>query len=222
MRSFWAGKNEFSCKKTTQSVFKYFNYLPSDQKSEKTIEPFLRKMPNWHTDRKRWFYRILRRTGVQKTKLTQGYLSLFAREKFSLENWQWYLNYISLSGYNCPSVFEFPRSVLFLWPHHHSPRCSSKSLRNFREIGTMKRTITQLGKRPIKREVCKLWCIKKRKGLGWVMVRLKNSLNIFIESNPVKCVQQLHLSLSKRDEFKVQYDKYFQRLSYFAIYFTSL
>ena len=45
------------------------SYLPSDQKSEKTIEPFLRKMPNWHTDRKRWFYRTLRRTGVQKTKL---------------------------------------------------------------------------------------------------------------------------------------------------------
>ena len=62
---------------------------------------------------------------------------------------------------------------------------------------------------------------KKSKALAELWVRLKNSLNIFIESNAVKCVQQLHLSLSKRDEFKVQYDKYFQRLSYFAIYFTS-
>ena len=36
--------------KRVLSVFKYSNYLPSCKKSEKTIEPFLRKMPNWQTD----------------------------------------------------------------------------------------------------------------------------------------------------------------------------
>ena len=137
MRSFWAGKNEFSCKKTAQSVIYHRT------KNQKKL--LSHSWEKWHMDRKPWFYRTLRRTGVEKTKLTQGYLSLFAGEKFYLENWQWYLNYISLSGYNCPSVFEFPRSVLFLWPHHHSPRRSSKSLRNFREIGTLKRTLTQTG-----------------------------------------------------------------------------
>ena len=39
------GKNEFSWKKGL-SVFKYSNYLPSYKKSEKTNEPFLRKMQN--------------------------------------------------------------------------------------------------------------------------------------------------------------------------------
>ena len=39
------GLNEFS-RKNAQSVFKYANYLPPCQKSEKTNEPFLRKMPD--------------------------------------------------------------------------------------------------------------------------------------------------------------------------------
>ena len=39
------GKNEFPGKRAL-SVFRYSNYLPSCQKSEKTIEPFLRKSPN--------------------------------------------------------------------------------------------------------------------------------------------------------------------------------
>ena len=38
--------------KRAVSVFKYFNYLPSCQKSEKANEPFLRKMPNGRTDRR--------------------------------------------------------------------------------------------------------------------------------------------------------------------------
>ena len=33
------------------SVFKYSNYLPSCQKSQKTNEPFLRKIPNGQTNR---------------------------------------------------------------------------------------------------------------------------------------------------------------------------
>ena len=43
------------------SVFKYSNCLLSYKKSEKTNNPFLRKMPNWWTDRQmdrqQWFYR---------------------------------------------------------------------------------------------------------------------------------------------------------------------
>ena len=44
----WAKMN-FSGKKLV-SVFKYSNYLPSCQKSEKTNMPFLRKMLNWRMD----------------------------------------------------------------------------------------------------------------------------------------------------------------------------
>ena len=49
------------------SLFKYSNYLPWCQKSEKTNEPFLRKMLNWWmgTGRQQWFYRTLFRMGVQ-------------------------------------------------------------------------------------------------------------------------------------------------------------
>ena len=53
------GKNEFSWEKRAQSIFRYCNYHPSCEKSEKTNEPFLRKMPNWKTDRQmdRWMDR---------------------------------------------------------------------------------------------------------------------------------------------------------------------
>ena len=37
--------------KKAKSLFKYSNYLPSWQKSEKTNELFLRKMLNWQMDR---------------------------------------------------------------------------------------------------------------------------------------------------------------------------
>ena len=49
---FWPnlGKNKFSRKKAL-SVFKYSNYLSLRQKSEKTNEPFLRRMLNCWTDR---------------------------------------------------------------------------------------------------------------------------------------------------------------------------
>ena len=54
--------------------FRYSNYLPSCQKSEKTIALFLRKMLNWQThgqtdketDRQQWFYRTLRRMGSNR------------------------------------------------------------------------------------------------------------------------------------------------------------
>ena len=45
-------KNEFSLEKRTLSVFKYFNYLPSCKKSEKTNETFLKKNDR-RTDRRR-------------------------------------------------------------------------------------------------------------------------------------------------------------------------
>ena len=57
------GKNEFFWKRGLWSVFKYSNYLPPCKKSGKTNDPFLRKMPNWPTNRQthrqRWFYRTL-------------------------------------------------------------------------------------------------------------------------------------------------------------------
>ena len=53
---FWAfssksGRQRSFLEKRTLSVFKYSNYLPSCKKSEKTNDPFLRKMLNWCTDR---------------------------------------------------------------------------------------------------------------------------------------------------------------------------
>ena len=51
------------------SVFKYSNYLPPCQKSEKSIEPFLRTMPNRQhrrTDRQLLFYRTLLGRGSKK------------------------------------------------------------------------------------------------------------------------------------------------------------
>ena len=41
------------------SVFRYSNYLSLCQKFEKTVEQFLRKTPNWRTDRWWWFYKTL-------------------------------------------------------------------------------------------------------------------------------------------------------------------
>ena len=41
----------FPEKKKALSVFKYSNYLLPCQKSEKTNEPFLRKMPTWQMER---------------------------------------------------------------------------------------------------------------------------------------------------------------------------
>ena len=49
-------------------VFKYFNYLPLCQKSEKIKDRFLRKMLNCWTDRQQWIYRTLLWTGVQLLK----------------------------------------------------------------------------------------------------------------------------------------------------------
>ena len=55
--------------KWTVSDVKYSNYLPPCQKSEKTNNPFLRKMSNSRMDRQTdgqwWFYRTLRKMGVQ-------------------------------------------------------------------------------------------------------------------------------------------------------------
>ena len=41
-------KNEFSWKKRALSVFQYLNYLPLCQKSEKSNDPFLRKLLDGH------------------------------------------------------------------------------------------------------------------------------------------------------------------------------
>ena len=55
--------------KKALSVFRYSNYQLPCQKSEKTMEPFLRKKPNWWTDRQtdrpQWFYRTICRRRVQ-------------------------------------------------------------------------------------------------------------------------------------------------------------
>ena len=50
----WAKIN--SPEKRSLLVFKYSSYLPLGKKSEKTKDPFLRKMPDWRTDRQtdRW------------------------------------------------------------------------------------------------------------------------------------------------------------------------
>ena len=60
----WA-KTSFPRKKGCVS-FRYSNYLQPCQKSEETNEPLLRKTPNWQTDRQRWLYGTLRKTGVQQ------------------------------------------------------------------------------------------------------------------------------------------------------------
>ena len=45
------GEERIFLEKRALLVFKYFKYLPSSQRSEKTNQPFLIKMPNWWTDR---------------------------------------------------------------------------------------------------------------------------------------------------------------------------
>ena len=45
------GQKWIVLEKRVLSLFRYSNYLPLCQKSEKTNELFLRKMPNWRTDR---------------------------------------------------------------------------------------------------------------------------------------------------------------------------
>ena len=49
------GQKWISLEKRALSVFIYSDYLPSCQKSEKTTGPFLRKTPNWQTDRRKDF-----------------------------------------------------------------------------------------------------------------------------------------------------------------------
>ena len=46
------GQKWIFLEKRTLSVFEYSNHLLLRKKSEKTNDPFLRKMPNWQTDRK--------------------------------------------------------------------------------------------------------------------------------------------------------------------------
>ena len=78
------------CGKKPLSVFKYFNYLQSRQKSEKTNMSFLRKMLNWRmdgqtdarTDRQSWFCRTLFKTVVQLLKWLQAFLN--TRNQFIL------------------------------------------------------------------------------------------------------------------------------------------
>ena len=77
---FWSnfGQKWIFLEKRALSVLRYSNYLSLCKKSEKTLEQFLRKTPNWWTDRKQWFYRALRRwyalTPVLAPNLIRKYL----------------------------------------------------------------------------------------------------------------------------------------------------
>ena len=77
---FWSnfGQKWIFLERRALSVFRYSNYLSLCQKSEKTLEQFLRRTPNWWTDRKQWFYRALRRryalTPVLAPNLIRKYL----------------------------------------------------------------------------------------------------------------------------------------------------
>ena len=71
MGPFWVffpnfGQKWIFLEKKALSVFKYSNYLPSCRKSETTDDPFQRKMSNWQTYRKHWFYRNFLRTGPMR------------------------------------------------------------------------------------------------------------------------------------------------------------
>ena len=61
------------------SVFKSSNYLSWCNKSEKTCDPFLRKIPNWHmdkeTDRQRLFLGPSIGLGSKKTFYNVGHTS---------------------------------------------------------------------------------------------------------------------------------------------------
>ena len=55
--------------KLALSVFKSSNYLSSCKKSEKTCDPFLRKIPihmDKETGKQRLFFRSIRRTRIEK------------------------------------------------------------------------------------------------------------------------------------------------------------
>ena len=63
------GKNNF-LKKRALSVYKYSKYLPWYKKYEKSNKPFPINIPKYcWTERGQWFYRKLRRTGVQKKNI---------------------------------------------------------------------------------------------------------------------------------------------------------
>ena len=64
-----------------RALTRYSNYLPSCQKSEKTNEPFLRKMLNWRTNREtNGDLKDPPLEGVQKTFIRdRGVVKLFAK-----------------------------------------------------------------------------------------------------------------------------------------------
>ena len=67
--------------KRVLTFFKYNNYLLSCKKSEKTTDPFMKKMLNWQMNRQTvrplWFYRTLHRTGVQKLAFHSFCITIF-------------------------------------------------------------------------------------------------------------------------------------------------
>ena len=97
------GKNKYSWIKRTPPVFKYSKYLPSFKKFKKSNDPFLRKIPSWHTDgqadrqtdRKRWFHKTHRRTEVQLNSLVGMMFNQSLKPKISFAL-IWSLNIFSL------------------------------------------------------------------------------------------------------------------------------
>ena len=87
-------KNEFSRKKNALSIYKYSNYLPLCQKSEKTNEPFLRKLLERHT--KTQFISLISLWFIEKT------CNLIGQENFGP-----YLRNQNFSKYEmCSSIKE--------------------------------------------------------------------------------------------------------------------
>ena len=86
------GKNEFSWKRALP-VFKYSNYLPSCQKSEKkliTIPEKNTELMDWQTSRQWSFYRTLHRTGDKNTAKESKYLL------YSVSFFQMYLPLVNI------------------------------------------------------------------------------------------------------------------------------
>ena len=92
------GKNEFFWKKGLWSVFKYSNYLPPCKKSGKTNDPFLRKMPNWPTNRRTDngdFIGLFIERGSKKAIQTKKYTQDKVHPFMTRKNWLWAMQQIS-------------------------------------------------------------------------------------------------------------------------------
>ena len=65
------------------SVFRNSNYLPSCQKSEKTIELFLRKTPNWQTDRQTKIWPSIVRGSNNTFSISKSFENMAVKFTFS-------------------------------------------------------------------------------------------------------------------------------------------